>query len=109
MGVEGDERVMQMLLVVDEASEYVFQGQPVLGGDLERPSGSSVEAFRGGGLGGRQGSAPQDRFSSRKLYEAMAAILEPLGVQCVYEPVIPKLQAIVAEFYDQLDSQSPAA
>ena len=103
-GVQGDDRVMQMLLVVDEASEYVFQGRPVLGGDLREAAEIVGETFQGGGMGGQKGLPRRIVFSSRKLHEAMAPILETAGVQCVYEPVIPKLQALVADLIAHLDS-----
>jgi hypothetical protein len=96
-GVQGDERVMQMLLVVDEASEYVFQGRPVMGGDLREAVKIVGETFHGGGLGKQKGLPRRIVFSSRKLHEALAPILEPAGVGCVYEPEIPKLQRIVAD------------
>jgi hypothetical protein len=103
-GVQGDDRVMQMLLVVDEASEYVFQGRPVFGGDLQEAVKIVGETFQGGGLGGQKGLPRKAIFSSRKLHEAMAPILEAASVECVYEPVVPKLQALVADLIAHLDS-----
>ncbi|MBM4026032.1 MAG: DUF2384 domain-containing protein [Planctomycetes bacterium] len=97
-GIQGDERVMQMLLVVDEASEYVFQGRPILGGNLREAVQVVGETFRGGGLGRQKGLPRRILFSSRKLHEALTPILEPAGIQCVYEPEIPKLQAVVDDF-----------
>lgn len=107
-GVQGDDRVMQMLLVVDEASEYVFQGRPVLGGDLREAVQIVGETFQGGGMGGQKGLPRRIVFSSRKLHEAMAPILEAAGVQCVYEPVIPKLQRIVADLIAHIASGPPS-
>jgi len=51
-GIEGDERTMRMVLVVDEASEFVLEGKPVLGGDLREAMKIVAATFRGGGLGG---------------------------------------------------------
>ncbi len=106
MSVQGDERITQMVLVVDEASEYVFQGQPVLGGDLREAVRIIAEVFRGRGLGGRKGLPRKIRFSSRKLCEALTPILTPAGVECVYEPEIPALRAIVADLIGFLDRDS---
>ncbi len=106
MSVQGDDRITQMVLVVDEASAYVFQGKPVLGGDLREAVRIISETFRGGGLGGRKGLPRKIRFSSRKLYEALTPILAPAGVECVYEPEIPALQAIVADLIGFLDRDS---
>lgn len=106
-GIEGDERTVQMLLVVEEASEYVLQGKPVLGGDLTEAVKIIVATFHGDGLGGRKGLPNRIIFSSRKLFEAMAPILEPAGVKCVYEPVVPTLQAIVEDLMAHLDGNLP--
>jgi hypothetical protein len=103
-GIQGDDRIMQMLLVVDEASEYVLQGQPLLGGDLREAVKIVVKTFRGGGLKGQKGVPHKVIFSSRKLHDAMAPILEQVGVKCVYEPIVPKLQAIVDDLIAHMDS-----
>ena len=107
-GVQGDDRVMQMLLVVDEASEYVFQGRPVLGGDLREAMQIVGETFHGGGLGGQKGLPRKMVFSSRKLHDALAPILEPAGVKCTYESTIPKLQRIVADLIAHVASGPPS-
>jgi len=44
-------------------------------------------------------------FNSRKLFNAMVPVLEPLGVRCGYAATIPKLRRLMAEFYDLVDSQ----
>ena len=103
-GIEGDERVMQLLLVVDEVSEYVLQGRPVLGGDLGEAIAIMEETFHGGGLGGQKGLPHEIIVSSRKLYEAMAPMLEPAGISCRYEPAAPKLRAIVDDFIAHMNS-----
>jgi hypothetical protein len=103
-GIRGDDRTMQVLLVVDEASEYVFQGQPVLGGDLREAMEIVEETFHGGGLGGQKGLPRRIIFSSRKLHDAISPTLEAVGVRCVHEPIVPKLQAIVADLVAHMDS-----
>jgi hypothetical protein len=103
-GIKGDDRVMQLLLVMDDASEYILQAHPILGGDLSEAAKILIETFRGGGRAGPKGLPREVLFSSRKLYDAMAPILEGAGVECVYEPVIPKLKAIVAELIGHMDA-----
>jgi len=107
--IQGDPRSMQMLLVVDEASEYVFQGRPVFGDNLWEAMKIMMETFRGGGMGGRKGLPDKIIFSSRKLCTAIAPSLEPMGVKCFYEPVIPKLQAIVADLIEHLGISLPSS
>lgn len=97
-GIEGDDRSLQLLLVVDDASEYVIQGRPVFAGDLKEAADGMAEAFRGKGFGGPKGLPEEIIFSSRKLHNAMAPNLEPLGVRCIYTATIPKLSEIAAEF-----------
>jgi len=105
-GIEGDDRAMQMLLVVDDTSEFILQGKPVFSGDLQEAASSLADVFQGKGLKGVRGLPGEILFSSRKLYEAMAPILEPVGVKCTFKPTIAKLQAIVREFYDLVDSDA---
>ena len=96
-GIQGDDRVMHVLLIVDEASEYVLQGQPVLGDNLQEAVNIIIETFRGGGLNRRKGLPRRIVFSSRKVHDAGAPVLEPVGIEYVYEPEIPLLGRIVAD------------
>ena len=102
-GIEGDERTVQMLLVVDEASEFALEGKPVLGGDLREAMKIVVATFRGGGMGVQKGLPRKIIFSSRKLFDAMMLTLEASGVKCVYEPMVPKLQEVVADLVAHLN------
>ena len=104
-GIEGDDRAMQMLLVVDDTEELILQGRPVFSGDLRDAANSLVETFRGKGLRKVQGLPRKIVFSSRKLFNAMVPVLEPLGVKCGYTATIPKLRDLMAEFYDLADNQ----
>jgi hypothetical protein len=106
-GIEGDDRVMQMLLVVDKASQLVIQGRPILGGDPQEAMKIVEEAFHGGGLDGRKGLPRKIIFSNRTLHDAMSPLLEPASVACSYEPVIPELQTIVADMIEYLDKAVP--
>jgi hypothetical protein len=107
-GIQGDDRSMQVLLVVDEASEYVFQGKPVMGGNLQEAMQIVGETFRGGGLKGQKGLPRKMVFASRKLRDAMAPVLEPAGIECVYEPEIPKLQRVVADLVAHVAGGPPS-
>jgi hypothetical protein len=104
-GIKGDDRAMQMLLVVDDADELVLQGRPVFSGDLRDAANRLVETFQGKGLRKVKGLPREIVFSSRKLFHTMVPILEPLGVRCRYAATIPKLRELMAEFYDLVDSQ----
>lgn len=106
-GIQDDERIMQMLLVVDEASEYVFQAKFVLGGDLREAAEIVMETFEGNGLGNPKGLPQKIIFSSGKLFDAMMPKLKPAGVECAYEPVIPKLQKITADFMAHFNMDFP--
>jgi hypothetical protein len=97
VGIAGDDRITQMVLVVDETSEYIFQGKPVMGGELGEAVGIVTRTFHGSGRRGAKGLPRKIVFSSRKLHDAMAPVLEPAGVECVFEPEIPALQAVMAD------------
>ena len=107
VSIAGDDRITQMVLVVDEASERVFQGKPVMGGDFREAVKIVVNAFHGGGRRGQKGVPRKIVFSSRKLHDAMAPMLAPAGVECVYEPEIPALQAVMADLVAYLGGDSP--
>jgi len=103
-GIQGDDRAMQMLLVVDDTNELILQGKPVFSGDLKDAADTLAQTLQGKGLKRVKGLPREIVFSSRKLHDAMVPVLEPLGVTCIYTPTIPKLQEIVGEFYDVVDS-----
>jgi len=101
--IEGDDRTMQMLLVVDDTSEFILQGKPVFAGDMKETVETLAQTFQGKGLKRVQGLPREIVFSSQKLYDAMMPILVPLGVKCNYSANIPKLQAIVEQFYEVME------
>ena len=81
VGIEGDERITQMVLVVDEASEYIFEGKPVMGGDLGEAVRIVGQTLHGSGRRGPKGLPRKIVFSSRKLHDAMAPRLTAAGVE----------------------------
>ncbi len=103
-GIKGDDRAMQLLLIMDDKQELVLQGRPVFAGDLREAAEAMVDTFCGKGMTPTKGLPRKIIFSSRKLHDAMRPTLEPLGIRCAYKPTIPKLQEVVAEFYDLVDS-----
>ncbi len=106
--IEGDDRAMQVLLVVDDTHDLILHGLPVFSGDLREAANGLVKTFQGKGLRKVKGLPAEIAFSSRKLFDAMAPVLEPLGVRCRYEPAVPKLQQLMTEFYDLADRQGGA-
>jgi hypothetical protein len=104
--IRGDDRGMQLLLVADEASEYVFEARPMFAGDLQEAVDAIVQVFRKGPHG-RKGLPREIVCSNRKLHEAMTPILEPLGVRCTFETVIPKLREIAAGFLEYMEHGAP--
>ena len=105
--VEGDDRSFQLLLVVDDASEFILQGLPVPAGELGEAIDGLLETFRSGGAGGRKGLPHEIVFSSQALHDAMKPLLERVGVKCIYMPTIPKLQEINAEMQEFLGREPP--
>ncbi len=105
--IKGDDRAMQLLMIVDDEQEMALQGRPVFAGDLGEAVEAVVDAFCGKGMNPQKGLPRKIIFSSRKLHDAMKPMLEPLGVRCAYKPTIPKLQEMVAAFYDLVGSDMP--
>jgi hypothetical protein len=105
--IRGDNREMQLLLVAEEASTYLFDARPVFAGDVREAVEAIVRVFRKGPRG-RKGLPRRIVFSNRKLHDAMAALLEPLGVECTFLSVIPKLRQIADEFLGMMGKDMPS-
>lgn len=101
--IEGDDRAMRLLLVVDDAKDLVLQGRPVFSGEIRETAEDLVDVFHGKGLIGIKGLPQSIVFSSRKLFEAMTPVLERHGVKCVYSATIDKLDELVEQFCDLCD------
>ncbi len=106
MGIRGDDRAMQLLLIADQASTYIFDARPVYAGDLSEMVGALVKCFRKG-PSGRKGLPQEIICSNRKLRDVLALLVEPLGVRCTFQSVIPKLREIAADLVDYLDRPAP--
>jgi len=102
--VEGDDRTMQLLLVVDDRSELIIQGKPLFAGEIREATDALLEAFQGNGVHAIKGLPRKIIFSSRKLCDAMEHALKPLKVKCIYTPTIPKLREITADFCNLQES-----
>ena len=107
-GVVGDDRALQLLLVADEASEYLFTAQPVPAGEFPEAVNTIIDLLRHG-PGGRQGLPRRIVFSNRKLCETMQTILKAAGVECTFTPVIPKLREIAKDLIEQVTRGLPTS
>jgi hypothetical protein len=103
--IEGDDRSLQLLVVMDDASRFVLKGQALMAGELGKAVARLVETFRGNNLGGRKGLPREVVFSSQQLYDTMAPALRQAGVTCLFMPAIPKLQEFVAAFSDSIEKR----
>ncbi|MFW6065401.1 MAG: DUF7309 domain-containing protein, partial [Planctomycetota bacterium] len=108
-GIEGDDRSMQILLAADQTGGMVVQAKPFFTGETAEAVEALVEAFRGRMPGAPRGLPAEIIFSNRRLCDAMGAALQGEGVRCIYEPVIPELQEIMADFLSHLEGDMPLA
>lgn len=106
--IKGDDRVLELLLVADDASRYVLQARPVPAGEVKEAMKVVVETFHGKGLGGQRGLPRKIIFCSRRLHDVMAPILEQVDVKCIYTPTIAKLREIVADLIEHFGSELPS-
>jgi len=105
-GVEGDDRSMLLLLVVDAASGMVLQAKPFFGTELQEAVAALEEAFRGLLSGAPLGVPRHLVFSSRRLHDAVAPPLRKKGARCEYQPVIPALQAVADDLLGFMDRRA---
>ena len=108
-GIKGDDRSMQMVLAVDEASGIVVQTKPFFAGEMGEAVEAMIEAFRYPPPGGSGGLPDEIVFSNRRLCDAMATALETEGVACSYCAWIPELQDIIADLLHTLEAHLSSA
>jgi hypothetical protein len=100
--IKDDDRSMVLLLVADDASGRILVGRMVFAEDTQEAVDALMGAFRTRQPNGGPGLPRTMVFSNRKLHEAVAPVLEEAGVDCILLPMIPRLQAIAAEFFAHL-------
>jgi len=105
--VDGDDRTVRMLLVADDASEFLLDMQPIMGGATDEAADVLVGVFHGDNAGKLKGLPRRILFSSRNLHDALAPALRDAGVECAYLPTIPKLGKIVDKVFEFLDEGGP--
>ena len=105
--VQGDDRSVRLLLVANEASEFVLDAQPIFGGAIDEAADLLVGLFQGKALPNLKGLPRKVLFSSRKLHDALAPALRAAGVECAYLPTIPKLDRIISKVLGLLGDDVP--
>ena len=107
INVGEDDRSVQVLLVLDDASERMLLASAFPAGELAQAADALVQAFRTGGAAGPKGLPRGMVFSSLKLQAAMDPVLKRAGVESLYVPTIPKLQDAVEHLFDFLGRAGP--
>ncbi len=102
-GIEGDDRSMQLLLVADKKSLMVRQAKPFFAGEIAEAVNGTVEAFHSRMPGDPAGLPDEIVFSNQSLCDAISGALQAEGVSCSYQPRIPELQEIIADFMRYLE------
>lgn len=107
--IESDPRSMRVLLLVDRASQFVYQGKPLMSDETDSAVELLGQTFLGENLA-EQGALPQRvLFSSKALYRAVAPALEAAGVPCEYHAVIPELEELVDHLRATFSGETPEA
>ena len=106
-GIEGDDRSLEALLVMDDGSGLIVQSRLMFAGELGEAADSLVETFRTGGATRRKGLPRKIVFSTRQLHDALAPALGAAGVTCIYMPRILKLQEAFDELCEFLSREVP--
>jgi len=85
--IQGDDRTVRSVMVVDEETELILSGVPLQGGVPEALE-AVYETFRGHGMVKRPGLPREALIANRELFAALQPVLRALGVQCSHEPRI---------------------
>ena len=102
VGVEDDDRSMQLLLVADDRSEMILQATPFFSDDIGKAIAQLVATCRTHGV-------PSSMvFTSQRLVDALAPALESAGVRCTYEPGHPKITELTEDFLSHLGIDAPS-
>lgn len=107
--IEGDDRSLQLLLVVDDANGRAVQARPVYAGDVQEAVDALLDAFHGRTMIPLPGGLPREIiFTTQALHDAVKPTLMFAGVTCRYEPSIPRLETMMANFTEFLIDHSPS-
>ncbi|MFH1999837.1 MAG: SEC-C metal-binding domain-containing protein [Planctomycetota bacterium] len=106
--IDGDDRALRILLVVEEKSGMVLDGRPYFADSPREAVSMLKETFHGSPLSRSHKGLPRRIvFASRKLHDAAAPALRKAGVQCEYRPSIPGFQKIVDGLMDSSGGSMP--
>ena len=103
-GIQNDDRVVLLLILVEEDSERLIQARPVMSDQFNQAPQGIIDVFLGRGPDRQKGLPREIRFTSRKLYAALNPALAPLGITCLYQPDQPMLREIAVNFIAGMES-----
>lgn len=95
MGIEGDDRAMKLLLVVDQANGLVLHQYPAFADRHDEVVEALFKTMQTGGSLHPSGLPNKIQISSRKVFEVAGPLLEKAGVQCEFQPSIPMLDEVI--------------
>jgi len=108
VSIANDDRTVRMALVVEDGSGLILVGDPVQGGvpeALER----ICDAFHGENTQKTRGIPEEVLVANRELFNALWPVLDPLGVQCRYEPALPLLDQVLHSLGEWCDGSEAEA
>jgi hypothetical protein len=97
VAIDGDDRTVRAVLVMDAASELIIGTDIVSGNDTEAACDYVCQM-----LAKTEGLPREMVFSSRELFDATAAGFEELGVTCTLEAKVPVLDRAVSELTEHI-------
>ena len=98
--IQGDDRTVRAVMIVEEKSELILSGVPQQGGVPEALE-AIYETFRGHGISKKKGLPRECTVANRELFAALQPVLQALDVRCGHEPSIPLLDEIMGDFLDK--------
>ncbi|MBS3821460.1 MAG: SEC-C domain-containing protein [Phycisphaerae bacterium] len=102
VGVDDDDRSMQLLLVADDHGEMILQATPFFSEEIGKAIDQLVATCRTHGV-------PSSMvFTSQRLVDALAPTLASAGVQCTYEPGHPRIAELTEDFLSHLGIDAPS-
>lgn len=100
--IEGDDRTLRGVLIVDEDSGLILQLRASMAGEMVEAAEVVYAAMAGENSQGIVGRPREILVSSRSIFDAIAPELELHGIRCQFQDRVPALDAVVEDVQESM-------